>query len=135
MTYITHHRFKDKALCWERLNIPYGTELECAGETLITSDRRAVCYRTSENAKRHFARNDDGKGLERGQLTYAIAYSNRNEGNGFRFSDDEVKLLVRDWSRFLKPDLDFIMFNDDFFAADIEDLKRLADALKIKIRR
>ena len=27
MKYITHHRFKELALCGERLNIPYGTEL------------------------------------------------------------------------------------------------------------
>lgn len=135
MTYITHHRFRYTALCGDRLNLSYGTELECMGDTLVTCDGRSVCYRTSENAKRHFARNDDGKGLERGQLTYAIAYSGRNAGNGFRFSEDEAKLLTRDWSHFLRTDLDFILFNNDFFVADIEELQRLANALKIKIGR
>ena len=135
MTYITHHRFKETALCGDRINLSYGTELECTGETLVTSDGRSVCYCTSENAKRHFARNDDGKGLERGQLTYAIAYSSRNAGNGFRFSEDEANLLTRDWSHFLRTELDFILFNDDFIAADVEELQRLADKLKIKMRR
>ena len=85
MKYITHHRFKELALCGSQLNIPYGTELECVGETLITPEGKAVCYRRSESGKKHFARNDDGRGLERGRLTHALAYSNRKAGNGFRF--------------------------------------------------
>lgn len=135
MKYVTHHRFRELALCGEQLNLPYGTELECVGETLITPEGKAVCYRRSENAKQHFARNDDGRGLERGRLTHAIAYSSRNAGNGFRFSEEEGKTLTRDWGRFLRTDLDFIQFNDDFFSAEPEELQRLADVLNIKVRR
>lgn len=51
MKFITHHRYKELALCGERLNIPYGTELETDGETITTADGKAVCYWTSENAK------------------------------------------------------------------------------------
>lgn len=97
MKYITHHRFKELALCGSQLNIPYGTELECVGETLITPEGKAVCYRRSESGKKHFARNDDGRGLERGRLTHALAYSNRKAGNGFRFSKEEAEILGRDW--------------------------------------
>ena len=92
MNYVTHHRYKELALCGERLNIPYGTELHTEGYSLVLPDGREVCYSTSENAKKHFARNDDGRGLERGALTYAIAYSNRErysaEGRRQRFSDE-----------------------------------------------
>lgn len=135
MKYITHRRFRGLALCGERLNIPFGTNLECTGETLITPDGKAVCYCRSESAKRHFARNDDERGVERGKLTYAIAYSSRNAGNGFRFSEDEAKILARDWGNFLRHDLDVILFNDKFFSADPEELQRLADVLNIKVRR
>ena len=135
MKYITHHRFKELALCGSQLNIPYGTELECVGETLITPEGKAVGYRRSESGKKHFARNDDGRGLERGRLTHALAYSNRKAGNGFRFSKEEAEILGRDWGHFLRPEYDFILFNDRFFEAEPEELQRLADVLNIKARR
>lgn len=134
MKYVTHHRFKELALCGERLNIPYGTELDTEGYSIVMPDGRAICYSTSENAKKHFARNDDGRGLERGALTYAIAYSRRDAGNGFRFSEAEAEILTRDWGHFLRPDVDVILFNEDFFAAEPEELQKLAAALKIKKR-
>lgn len=134
MKYVTHHRFKELALCGERLNIPYGTELDTEGYSIVMPDGRAICYSTSENAKKHFARNDDGRGLERGALTYAIAYSRRDAGNGFRFSEEEAEILTRDWGHFLRQDVDVILFNEDFFAAEPEELQRLAAALKIKTR-
>lgn len=134
MKYVTHHRFKELALCGERLNIPYGTELDTEGYSIVMPDGRAICYSTSENAKKHFARNDDGRGLERGALTYAIDYSRRDAGNGFRFSEEEAEILTRDWGHFLRPDVDVILFNEDFFAAEPEELQKLAAALKIKTR-
>ena len=67
MKYITHHRFKSKALCGEVLNLPYGTELTLKDDTLFTLGGKAVCCVTSENAKMYFARNDDKDGLERGK--------------------------------------------------------------------
>lgn len=134
MKYVTHHRFKELALCGERLNIPYGTELDTEDYSIVMPDGRAICYSTSENAKKHFARNDDGRGLERGALTYAIAYSRRDAGNGFRFSEEEAEILTRDWGHFLRPDVDVILFNEDFFAAEPEELQKLAAALKIKTR-
>ena len=56
MKYVTHHRFKELALCGERLNIPYGTELDTEGYSIVMPDGRAICYSTSENAKKHFSR-------------------------------------------------------------------------------
>lgn len=139
MKYVTHHRFKGLALCNEQLNIPYGTELHTEGYSLITPEGKAVCYWTSENAKLHFARNDDGRGLERGALTYAIAYSQRErhgaDGRRQRFTDAEIEMLERDWGHFLRQDLDVVLFNEDFFAAEPEELQKLAAALKIKARR
>lgn len=140
MRFITHHRYKGLALCGEQLNIPYGTELETEGESLVTAEGKIVCYWTSENAKKHFAQNNDGRGLERGTLTWAIAYSQRQrkskaDGAFYRFSDEEREMLWRRWRHFLREDLDVIIFNEAFFAAAPEELQRLADELKIKVRR
>lgn len=139
MKYITHHRFKELALCGERLNIPYGTELRTEDNSIVMPDGRHICYSTSENAKLHFARNDDGRGLERGALTYAIAYSQRDRrgasGRKQRFTDAEIEMLERDYGHWLRPDTEWLLFNEDFFAASPEELKVLADALNIKVRR
>lgn len=134
MRYITHHRFKETAVCGRRLNIPYGTELESVGDFIVTRDGIPVCFVGSENAKLHFSRNDDGRGTERGKLTYAIAYGRRRGEEGFRFTDSEKKLLRRNWSRFLRRDVDVILFNEAFFAAEPEELGGLAEALGIKIK-
>lgn len=140
MQYITHHRFKQKAACEKVLNIPYGTKLETIGSFIATPDGEGICFTTSESAHKHFARNDDGNGLERGALTYAIAYGKHKkpkaDGNGaYRFSGEEIEMLARDWKHFLRDDVDVILFNHEFFNADVSELRKLADALKIKIKK
>lgn len=135
MNYITHHRYRGLAACGEWFNIPYETELVTAGDYIVTQSGKPICYDTSETAKRHFARNNDGRGLERGELTYAIAYAPRRAGKGFRFTDEEQELLAKHWSHFLREDVETILFNEDFFAAQPEELKALAKMLHIKTRR
>lgn len=139
MEYVAHKRFRGMAACEKVLNIPYGTKLETIGRFIATPDGKAVCFIMSENAHKYFSRNDDGKGLERGSLTFAIAYGKRRksqiDGNGiYRFSDKEIKMLESNWKRFLKDDVDVILFNHEFFSADIEELREMAKALKIKIK-
>lgn len=131
MNYIICRRFKGKAICGN-VNFPYGTEFQTNGNFIVTKDGKLICYTTSHTAHKYFARNDDGNGLERGKLTYAIAYGTRKKSN-FRFTVKEQQMLIRDWGRFLKKDLDVILFNHDFFNADIEELQKLADILKIKV--
>ena len=139
MEYITHHRFKEIGACGKLLNIPYGTTLEMIGGFIATSDSKAICYPTSENAHKHFSRNDDNNGLERGVLTYAIAFGKRKPANSkdkqiYRFSNEEIRLLETRWKHFLKDDVDVILFNHEFFNADIEELREMAKSLKIKIK-
>lgn len=134
--YIIHRRFKDKALCGKTLNLPYGTELMEYNSILYTQNGEPVCVATSENAKMHIAQNDDDNGLERGKLTYAIAYSRKNGGiqkAGFRFSDKQRDIIVRHYQRFIRPDMDMIIFNDKFFNAPVEELREMADELDIKV--
>ncbi len=133
MEYITHHRFKGKAACGERMNIPYGAKFNTIGAFIATDDGKAICVTTSETAKKHFALNDDGHGLERGALTYAIAYGRRTTPGGLRFTEEEIDILERDWRHFLRDNVDVILFNDAFFAAEVADLEQLAAALKIKV--
>ena len=135
MKYITHHRFKGIAMNGMKVNIRYGTELELKKGFIIAPDGTPICYPTSENAHLYFSRNNDGHGLERGLLTYAIAYSNRNAGKGFRFSGQEIDMLTKYWARFLRQDCEYVLFNQNFFDADVQELRALASALKIKIKR
>lgn len=121
------------------MNVRYGTEYETIGDFIATSEGLGICFTTSEIAHQYFAVNDDGRGLERGALTYAIAYSNRSrewsDGSVHRFSEADAEMLERSWGHWLRQDVDTILFNEDFFAAQPEDLQRLADALEIKVRR
>ena len=119
MLYIVHHRYRGKTCSAKEVNLPRGTICESAGPA-ITLNGAPICYNTSEVGHKFFARNDDGYGLCRGALTYEIAYSNRErfnkEGNRRqRFTDEEIEMLERDWSKYLIPDIDVILFNHDFF--------------------
>ncbi len=135
MEYIVHRRFRERGADGTLLNIPYGTKFETIGDFIATPDGRAICFTSSEVAQQYFARNDDGQGLERGKLTYAIAYAPRRAGKGFRFTDEEIVMLETHWSRFLRDDVDTILFNEDFFNAQVPELAMLAAALNIKVRR
>lgn len=131
MNYITHHRFKNISMFGKELNLPYGTLLECRNDILYYKDI-PVCFASSENAKRYFSRDDDGKGLERGYLTYEIAFSTR--GKGYRFTEKERNLITEKYSYWLVKDVDIILFNEDFFNADIPSLSAFAAELKVKRR-
>lgn len=136
--YIVHHRYRGKTAACKEVNVPYGTEFPCQNN-MILDGNSMFCYATSEVAHKFFARNDDGKGLRRGALTYAIAYSNRErfnkEGNRRqRFTDEEIEILERDWKKFLIPDIDVVLFNHDFFNADVEELEKMAKDLNIVVK-
>lgn len=131
MEYICHTRYKKRGASGREYNLPRGTVLETVGP-FIAKDNTAVCRVDSEDAHVYFARNDDGCGMERGRLTSAIAYSDRhpNEDNGYRFTDEEIEMLERDYGHFLRK-LDVILFNHDFFNADILTLREIAKRLEV----
>lgn len=133
--YIVHNRFRGVGACGKQLNLPYGTECPTLGDFVMTPDGRHICTKTSETAQMYFSCNDDGRGLERGALTYAIAYAARDAGNGYRFSDEEQRTLRRKWGKFLMSFGDVILFNDAFFAVDPDELEQLAKDVHIKIER
>lgn len=134
MKYITHRRLKGKGLCDKVLNLPYGTRLtEDENGFLVTKQGDTVCSTTSEVCRMHFAIDGDGKGLERGKYTHAIAYSRKGmNSEGFRFTEKQRSIIVRHYQRFIEEH-DYIIFNDKFFKASIEELKAMAKELGIKV--
>ena len=136
MEYIVHHRCREISATGERVNLPYGSRFQTIGDFIATPDAKALCDTTSDMAHRYFGRNDDGKGLQRGTLTHAIAFQYRErkgpDGRRQRFTEAEIETLERDWSRFLVPDVSVILFNHDFFEADPAELAALAKAVNIK---
>ena len=66
MEYIVCKTYEKKGLVLER-----GELVENNGHTLFKG-KTPLCYDTSYNAYHHFARNDDGKGLERFELCEQI---------------------------------------------------------------
>ena len=140
MGYVVHHRFKTVAACGERLNLPYGTKVREDDGCILTDDGKLICFTSSRNGRQYFANDSDGRGLERGKLTHAIAYGKRKniqvmpdgEPYGYRFTEDERSMLERDYAHWLRQDVDTILFNDAFFNADVEELQELANTLKIK---
>ena len=133
--YITHTRFDGKDINGREILIRRGHKLERKGE-LLYYDERPVCVHRSLVGKQHFAINDDGLGLERGDLTYAIAYSPRvrHSDDGERqqrFTDAELETLNTKWVEYLKPNVDMLLFNDKFFELSTDVLKEIARDVNI----
>ena len=65
--------------------------------------------------------------LELDKLTYKIAYAPRhpNEDNDFRFTEEEIEMLRKEYGKYLVKDNKAVIFNFDFFNAEIEELKEL----------
>ena len=119
MDYVVHHRFKSRALCGN-VNIPYGTVVEDRNGVLCHGDK-PLCVARSQNGKEHFARNDDGNGLERGKITHWIAFEALR--TGAKHAEERRKLVCKEYERFLRPECDGIIFTDEFFHADIAELR------------
>ena len=124
MEYICFRRFRGKALCGE-VNIPYGTKLD-EENSVISHCGNHICYIKSQNAYDYFARNDDGKGLERGKLTAEIIklLNNRKDGK----YQDRWDRIWGDLSllKYKRPEHDdYWLWNHDFFNASIEELNRI----------
>lgn len=132
MQYIAHTKFKGISLDDKEVMISRGKKLERKGD-LLYFDNHPICVYRSECAKMHFSKDDDKHGLERGDITHKIAYSdNRVNVNGRmqRFTEEQVEILTSDkWNKFLRKGHDVILFDDNFFDADLEELKELLSEL------
>lgn len=131
MKFITHKRFKEKAICGE-VNIPAMTEVEELDNKLIVYNGKPLCYSTSQSGHEHFCRNNDEQGLKRGKLTTEIQKKLNKRDDDYQKRWDKV------WEdsicqKYKRPEhKDHWLWNHDFFNADIFDLKYIAKLVGVK---
>ena len=137
--YITIKRFKNLALTDDHINLPYGTEVNCIylpnlnNAGFLIYEKTPLCKDSSQIAYDYFSRNDDGNGLERGKLVQSIisTLSERDPDYQNRWDkiwDDES---LRKFKRVEFAD-DWI-WNFEFYNAEIEDLRYIADLVGAKV--
>lgn len=135
MQYVVHRRFRAKCL-GGIVNLPYGTECDSHGE-LIMHNGKPLVVTTSENAHQFFARNDDGKGLERGQLTQTILSLLKKQYNE---TAEQKQRRLAAWGRIwsdpkldiyrMREHADHWLWNHAFFNAEISDLQYILKIVK-----
>ena len=86
----------------------------------------------SENAHQHFARNDDGKGMERGQLIRAIMGRLQKRDNEYQARWDKVwdDSLCQKYKRTEHQDW---IWNHGFYNASMDDLEHIAELVGANI--
>lgn len=134
--YIAFRDYKGASITSKIEIIKKGEKFQLIAGRIATLDNppRSICLLDSHIAHEYFARNDDGNGMLRGAITYAIAFSERmipSDIGVFRFSEEEQEIIRNEYSRFLRDDSDAILFNSDFFNADIDELAVMARELNI----
>lgn len=140
--YIVHRKYIGKILDGSNKDVTLnrGTKAFLVEENgfIFIENAIPVCAQDSLIAHEYFCRNDDGKGLIRGKLTWAIAFAQRSriskDGHANRFSDEELNEINTNWKHFTRSDTpEVIIFNTDFFNADIDILKQFAKAININV--
>lgn len=133
MEYIIHNRLKENTIS-DYVNLPYGTKLTCEDNRFIKKDNKIICVIGSEQYQKHIAPNYDNKGLERGKITYTIAFKDlKNNIEGQRFTDEQINTICNKYKKFLIPNIPTILFNQEFFDAPLFELQAMAQDLNIKI--
>ena len=128
--YIVHKRFKTKAICGN-VNLPAKTVCMERGGIIYYGDN-PLCTVNSEGAYKHFARNNDGRGLERGRLTSAITAALTKRDDQYQERWDKVwnDPVCRPFKR-IEFD-DHWLWNLAFFNAEIFSLKHIANLVGCK---
>ena len=126
MRYVCCRRYKANDLNGKFINLPYATGLETQGRYIVTPDGRPLCFIKSQTAHMYFAVNDDGDGLKRGEITYKLAFKPRETSEGFRYTKAERAKIVEKWSKYIRTDVEMLLFNHDFFCAPLSDLEAMA---------
>ena len=131
MKYITHRRFKNRAICGDIVNIPANTPCYCIGN-IITYNNKQICLNTSENGHQYFTNNEDDQGLIRGKLTQAIQKCLAKRDENYQARWDKIWEDV-DCQKYKRADhSDFWLWNHEFFQAPIEDLRHIANLIGLK---
>lgn len=130
MRYIIYKRFKDKGIDGN-FNLPIGTVCEEING-YIYYQKNKICYFKSENAHQFFSRDNDGNGLIRGKLIQKIQKVLSKKDKQYQERWD--KIWTDSICQFFKREEydDYWLWNHDFFQADIEILKYIANLIGIK---
>lgn len=125
MNYITFKKFKREGL-GGNFNLHPGKKVEERNGVLYRAGK-AICNERSAAGHAHFARNDDGRGLERGALTAGImeTLAIPDEEHQERWDKVWADEKCRPYRRTDQPD-NVWLWNDEFFRLDIETLEYIA---------
>lgn len=125
MDYIVYKRFRQGDV-----NLPAMTECESKGNVIFCRGKE-ICAVASANAHQYFARNDDGRGMERGALAQAIQKALRTNKDprtdkAYQAKWDKVwgDALCQKYKR--TEHADHWLWNHEFFNAPIEDLRYIS---------
>ena len=131
--YITFRKFSTITMAGEKREYPRGCEFLERNGAIITRDGEPIVNIHSENGRHYFAYDGDRNGLERGDLTYAIATAARENryGEGFRLREYERQELLNKFPQYVQFGGGFL-FTDAFYHAPIADLREIADYMCIK---
>lgn len=130
--YIARRRARFRGLTGEKVNIPYGTELEARAGTIFTSGGVPVCLVGSQNAMDHFSWDGDGRGLDRGRAVDDIraALEKRDMEHDARWArvwEDPVCAKYR-----RRDHEDYWLWDVSFYEAPVEDLRHIAALVGVK---
>lgn len=128
--YLVRKSCKINAICGP-VNLPYGTLVICKEGVLCTKDEKPLCYAGSHTAREYFSQNDDGMGAVRGYLvqsiidalsisTHAPEDIERRNALWARVYQDPSCLKFKDSGH-----NDFWLWNEAFYDAEIEELKKI----------
>lgn len=121
--YIVYKRFKEKAICGT-VNLPATTECYEEDGVIYTMGGERLCMASSENAHQFFTHNEDGDGIERGELIQSIQKILAERDDNYQVRWDAVwddTLVCKKYCRAEFPD--YWLWNHDFFNAPVSDLR------------
>ena len=128
MEYVCFRRFKGNAICGE-VNIPKASLLYIDNDYLIYN-ADVICANSSQNCYEYFARNDDGNGIVRGELTQKIIKKLAKRDNNYQKRWDKI------WAdmsllKFKREEFDdYWLWNHEFYNANINDLEYIYNKIK-----
>jgi hypothetical protein len=128
MDYIVTKRAKFNSISGP-VNLPFGTAIQ-EEDGVLYFEGNPLCVSSSQNAYDHFARNDDGFGLERGKLTAHIikTLSKRDKKHQERWDKVWDDILCQKYKR--PEHADYWLWSHLFYNAPIEDLRYIANLVK-----
>jgi hypothetical protein len=139
--YIVARKFEGTVATGEKMTLNVGDRFPVIGQFIATPTvpHKGIFHIHSQNTFEYFGDNTDGRGLDRAKLTWAIAYSPREQlskdGHFQRFNEDEISTLQKKWTQYLREGSEVVLFNYDFYHASIEDLEEMAKDIHIKIKK